>query len=119
MWPWQSHSRTYSLWRSLTNDGRSLTFYCRNGGGCGTGESVVAERVSRGCAGSQQSSALRFGLDSLRFGVQTGEISLKQLLVLPLSERRDVVESGPVIDFYLGGTRVYKRTTRTLLFAIC
>ncbi|KAF3053678.1 hypothetical protein E8E11_010997 [Didymella keratinophila] len=59
-------------------------------------------------------------LGPLRFGVQTGEISLEQLLVLPLNERRDIVEQGPIIDWYLGGDkRVYKRTTRTLLFAIC
>jgi hypothetical protein len=69
----------------------------------------------------EASNRARFapGLDPLRFGVQTGEISLKQLLVLPLDERRDIIEQGPTIDFYLGNTRVYKRTTRTLLFAIC
>lgn len=29
------------------------------------------------------------------------------------------MERGPTIDFYLGNTRVYKRTTRALLFVIC
>ncbi|KAJ4378976.1 hypothetical protein N0V86_005853 [Didymella sp. IMI 355093] len=59
------------------------------------------------------------GLDPLRFSVQQGEISLEQLLVLSLNERRTIMEQGPVIDWYLGNTRVYKRITRTLLFAIC
>ena len=59
------------------------------------------------------------GLDALRFGVQTGEINLQQLLVLPHHERRSIVEHGPYIDIYLGETRVYKRTSRTLLFASC
>lgn len=69
----------------------------------------------------EASNRARFapGLDPLRFGVQLGEISLQQLLVLPLNERRDIMEQGPIIDWYLGDTRVYKRTTRTLLFAIC
>jgi hypothetical protein len=48
-----------------------------------------------------------------------GDISLQQLLVLPLNERKDIVEQGPMIDWYLGDTRVYKRTTRTLLFTLC
>lgn len=59
------------------------------------------------------------GLDPLRFGVQTGEISLQQLLVLHLGDRKAIVEQGLLIDWYLGDTRVYKRTTRTLLFAFC
>jgi hypothetical protein len=69
----------------------------------------------------EASNRTRFtpGLDPLRFGVQLGEISLEQLLVLSLNERRDIMEQGPVIDWYLGNTRVYKRITRTLLFAIC
>ena len=70
----------------------------------------------------EASNRARFGpgLDPLRFGVQTGEINLGQLLVLPLNERRDIMEQGPIIDWYLGSDkRVYKRTTRTLLFAIC
>lgn len=60
-----------------------------------------------------------YDLDSLRFGVQTGEISLRQLLLLPVSERKNIAEQGPIIDWYLGDTRAYKRTTRTLLFAFC
>lgn len=69
----------------------------------------------------EASNRARFtsGLDPLRFGIQTGEISLQQLLVLPLKERRDIMERDPTIDWYLGDTRVYKRTTRALLFAFC
>lgn len=69
----------------------------------------------------EASNRARFapGLDPLRFGVQLGEISLQQLLVLSFDERRDIMEQGPIIDWYLGDTRVYKRTTRTLLFAVC
>jgi hypothetical protein len=48
-----------------------------------------------------------------------GEISLQQLLVLQYHERKAIVEHGPYIDVYLGDTRVYKRTSRTLLFASC
>ncbi|KAH6642597.1 hypothetical protein C7974DRAFT_385748 [Boeremia exigua] len=59
------------------------------------------------------------GLDPLRFGVLIGDIGLQQLLILPLDQRRDISEQGPFIDWYLGDTRVYKRTTRTLLFAFC
>ncbi|UPX18194.1 uncharacterized protein EKO05_0008500 [Ascochyta rabiei] len=69
----------------------------------------------------EASTRVRFasGLDALRFGVETGEISFQQLLVLPLKERRKIMEQGPTIDWYLGDTRVYKRTTRALLFAFC
>ncbi|KAH7073481.1 hypothetical protein BKA63DRAFT_444578 [Paraphoma chrysanthemicola] len=48
-----------------------------------------------------------------------GEISLQQLLVLQHHERKAIIEHGPFIDVYLGDTRVYKRTSRTLLFASC
>lgn len=60
-----------------------------------------------------------FGTDALRFGVQTGEIALKQLLHLPHRERRSIVENGPYIDIYLGSIRVYKRISRAPLFASC
>jgi len=60
-----------------------------------------------------------FGMDALRFGIQTGEIALQQLLTLPHHERRSIIEQGPYIDIYLGDTRVYKRTSRPLLFASC
>lgn len=59
------------------------------------------------------------GLDPLRLGVQIGDIGLQKLLHLPLNERRKITERGPTIDWYLGNTRVYKRTTRILLFAFC
>jgi hypothetical protein len=59
------------------------------------------------------------GMDALRFGVQLGEINLEQLQLLPLYERQRIVELGPYIDIYLGETRVYKLTSRTLLFASC
>jgi hypothetical protein len=69
----------------------------------------------------QASYRARFapGSDARYFGVQTGEINLQQLLLLPFCERKAVVEEGPYIDTYLGNTRVYKRTSRTLLFASC
>lgn len=69
----------------------------------------------------QASNSARYGpeMDALRFGVQMGEIDLEQLQLLPLYERRWIVELGPYIDIYLGETRVYKRTSRTLLFASC
>lgn len=57
--------------------------------------------------------------DALRFGVQTGEIKLQQLILLPHHERKAIVEAEPYIDTFLGDTRVYKRTSRTLLFASC
>ncbi|KAH7089960.1 hypothetical protein FB567DRAFT_438781 [Paraphoma chrysanthemicola] len=59
------------------------------------------------------------GLCSLRFGVQMGEIRLQHLLILQHHERKAIIEHGPFIDVYLGDTRVYKRTSRTLLFASC
>jgi hypothetical protein len=59
------------------------------------------------------------GTDALRFGVQTGEINLQQLLLLPYRDRNAIVERGPLIDIYLGETRIYKRTSPTLLFACC
>jgi hypothetical protein len=57
--------------------------------------------------------------DALRFGVQTGEISLTQLLTLPQHHRIAIDEHAPLIDIFLGSTRVYKRTSKTLFFAFC
>ncbi|KAH3976703.1 hypothetical protein HBI70_033810 [Parastagonospora nodorum] len=58
-------------------------------------------------------------MDALRFGIQTGEVVLHQLLNLAHHERRSIVGQGPYIDIYLGDIRVYKRTSRPLLFASC
>ncbi|KAF2128956.1 hypothetical protein P153DRAFT_376285 [Dothidotthia symphoricarpi CBS 119687] len=58
-------------------------------------------------------------MDPFQFGIQTGEISLQQLLTLPNHERKAIIEQGLFIDIYLGNTRVYKRTSKTLLFAFC
>jgi hypothetical protein len=70
---------------------------------------------------TEASNRARYGskLKSYQFGVQTGETKLKHLLHLPPLERKSIVEDGPYIDTYLGDTRVYKRTSRTLLFASC
>jgi hypothetical protein len=57
--------------------------------------------------------------DGVRFGIQVGEITLQQLLLLPDRERRHIAERRPYIDIYLGDTRVYKRTSQTMLFACC
>lgn len=55
----------------------------------------------------EASNRARFapGLDPLRFGVQMGEINLEQLLVLPLNERRDIVEQVAIINSYLSSDR--------------
>jgi hypothetical protein len=60
-----------------------------------------------------------FGMDALRFGIQTGEVALRQLLNLAYHECRSIVGQGSYIDVYLGDIRVYKRTSRPLLFASC
>jgi hypothetical protein len=57
--------------------------------------------------------------DGVRFGIQVGEIALQRLLPLPDRERRHIVDRRPYIDIFLGETRVYKRTSQTLLFARC
>lgn len=90
---------------------------------------MIAEMVQEGLSllddyldvAHEASARARFaaGLHPLGSGVQMGEISLNQLLMLPLADRRDITEQGPIIDWYLGESRVYKRTTRTLLFAFC
>jgi hypothetical protein len=38
---------------------------------------------------------------------------------LPYRDRNATVERAPYIDIYLGETRIYKRTSRTLLFTCC
>jgi hypothetical protein len=56
-------------------------------------------------------------MDALHLGVYTGEITLQQLLVLPHYIRKSIAVNGPYIDVFLGETHVYKRTSKTLLFA--
>jgi hypothetical protein len=47
------------------------------------------------------------------------EIALQHQLDLPQRDRNDIVTNKPHIDICLGNTRVYKRTSRALLFAFC
>lgn len=58
-------------------------------------------------------------LESIRSGIETGEIKLQQLLTLNHRHRRAIVEQDPLIDIYLGTTRVYKRSSRVMLLASC
>jgi hypothetical protein len=59
------------------------------------------------------------GTDNLYLGIYTGEIVLHQILALPHHLRTSIALHGPYIDVFLGETRVYKRTSKALLFASC
>jgi hypothetical protein len=47
------------------------------------------------------------------------ETTLQHLLNLPHRKRNDIVTNKPLINIYLGNTRVFKRTSKALLFAFC
>jgi hypothetical protein len=52
-------------------------------------------------------------------GAEMVELTLQHLIELPHRRRSDIVTNKPHIDIYLGNVRVFKRTSRTLLFAFC
>jgi hypothetical protein len=62
---------------------------------------------------------VRSTIAPFRFGVSTGEFGLSELYAQLYTFRKDIVEKGPYIDFYLGATRVYKRVSKCLLYAFC